>query len=149
MAEQAGRGFPAPCRRGGRAVVDEQVIQDEVVEVEAVTVVQESVAVVEELVPVAEEHVLVAEEEVAVVKEYVPRVEELVAVVKEGVAEERVVHDTDIITGASTEPSVHTDGAFPGGLSDMSVLTRYADHVAYRIWQDEERLVLKLLTDRS
>ncbi|XP_058741837.1 protein MAIN-LIKE 1-like [Vicia villosa] len=62
----------------------------------------------------------------------------------EGVAKERVVHDTDTTTGASTEPSVHTDEAFPRGPSDRSVLTGYADHVALRIWQGEERPVLKV-----
>ncbi|XP_058783755.1 uncharacterized protein LOC131658484 [Vicia villosa] len=81
---------------------------------------------------------------VPVADEEVPRVEEQVVVVEEGVVEERVVHDTDTTTGASTEPSVHTDGAFPGGPSERYILTGYADHVAYRIWQGEERPVLKV-----
>ncbi|XP_058761675.1 uncharacterized protein LOC131635093 [Vicia villosa] len=134
--EQAGRGFRAPHCRGGRTstAVDEQVHQDEVAEVEAVVVVREP-AVVEEQVPVADEEV--------------PRVEERVAVVKEGVAEERVVHDTDTTTGTSTESSVHIDGGFPGGYSNRLVLTGYADHVAYRIWQGKERPVLKLTSHRS
>ncbi|XP_058769030.1 protein MAIN-LIKE 1-like [Vicia villosa] len=129
-AEQAGRGFLAPCRRGGRAstAVDEQVVQDDVAEVEAVAV---------------------AGEEVAVAEEQVPRVEERVAVVEEEVVEEWVVHDTDTTPGASTEPSVYTDGAFPGGPFDKSVLTGYADHVAYRIWHGEERPVLKLTSHGS
>ncbi|XP_058776258.1 uncharacterized protein LOC131650568 [Vicia villosa] len=97
---------------------------------------------------VAEEWGPVAEEEVIVAEEQVPRVKESVAVVKEWVVEERVVEDTDTTTVASMEPLVHTDGAFPGGPSNMSVLKRYADHVAYRIWQGE-RPVLKLTSHRS
>ncbi|XP_058742702.1 protein MAIN-LIKE 1-like [Vicia villosa] len=75
--------------------------------------------------------------------------EEPVDVVEEVVAEERVVHDTDTITVISTEPSVHTDGAFLGGPSDRFVLTGYADHVAYKIWQGEKRPVLKLTSHGS
>ena len=44
-------------------------------------------------------------------------------------AEEDAVHDTDVRDDAG-------DG-FPGGPSDMSVLTAYADHVAPRIWAGE------------
>ncbi|XP_058768071.1 uncharacterized protein LOC131641778 [Vicia villosa] len=143
-AKQAGRGFCAPRRRGGRAstAMDEQVVHDEVFEVEAVAVVRESVAVVEKPMSIAEEEVDVAEE-------HVPGVKERVVVVEEGVAKERVVHDTDTTTSASTEPSVHTNGAFPGGPSNKSVLTEYADHVAYRIWQGEERPMLKLTSHGS
>ncbi|XP_058755208.1 protein MAIN-LIKE 2-like [Vicia villosa] len=89
------------------------------------------------------------EEQVPVVDEEVARVEEQVTVADESVAEERVVHDTDTITYASTEPSVHTDEAFPGGPSDRSVLTGYDDHVAPRIWQSEERPVLKVTSHGS
>ncbi|XP_058786423.1 uncharacterized protein LOC131661034 [Vicia villosa] len=143
--EQAGRGFCAPRRQGGRAstIMDEQVVQDDVDEVEAVVVAEV------EVMPVVEEEVPVAKEEVVVAEEQVPRVEERVAVVEEGVAKEWVVHDTGTTTGASMEPSVHTDGAFPGGPSDRSVLTGYADHVTYRIWQGEERPVLKLTSHGS
>ncbi|XP_058733134.1 protein MAIN-LIKE 1-like [Vicia villosa] len=42
---------------------------------------------------------------------------------------------------------IHSDGAFPIGPSDRSVLTGYADHVAYRIWQ--ERPVLKVASHKS
>lgn len=45
-----------------------------------------------------------------------------------------VTTDTEVTT-PSTEPSVHTDGGFPGGLIDQSVLIEYADHVALRVWQ--------------
>ncbi|CAK8572088.1 unnamed protein product [Lathyrus sativus] len=37
------------------------------------------------------------------------------------------------------DASVHTDGGFPGGISDYSILTGYADHVAFRLWQEEVR----------
>ncbi|XP_058783693.1 uncharacterized protein LOC131658415 [Vicia villosa] len=84
--------------------------------------------------------VATAEEQVPVTDEEVPRVEERVTVVEEGVAEERVMHDTDTTTAASTELSVYTDGVFPGGPSDMSILTGYADH---------ERPVLKVTSHRS
>lgn len=40
-------------------------------------------------------------------------------------------HKTDVTTSTSTDPSVHTDGGFPGGSNDCSVLTGYADHVAF------------------
>ncbi|XP_058784083.1 uncharacterized protein LOC131658851 [Vicia villosa] len=117
MAEQqVVRGFRAPRRQTGRAstgVAEEQVAQVEVAEVkEPVPEVGELVAIAEVPVPIAEE----------------------------GVAEdpERLVLEIDTTTGASTEPLVHTDGAYYGGPSDRSVLTGYADHVAYRIWQGEE-----------
>ena len=45
--------------------------------------------------------------------------------------------DTDTTIVASTEPSVCTDGGFPGGPSGSSILTGFAHHVAYRIWQGE------------
>lgn len=45
--------------------------------------------------------------------------------------------ETHVITPASTGPSVHTGGVFPGGPIDTSVLIRYADHVAFRLWQGE------------
>ncbi|XP_058762512.1 protein MAIN-LIKE 1-like [Vicia villosa] len=119
----------------------DEVHEDEVDEVEEVAVVWEPT--------VAEDPVAVVEEQVPVADEEVPRVEERVALVEEGVAEVRVAHDTDTTTGASTKASVHIDGGFPGGPSDRSVLTGYLDHVAYRIWQGEERLVLKLTSYRS
>ncbi|XP_058776311.1 protein MAIN-LIKE 1-like [Vicia villosa] len=62
---------------------------------------------------------------VAVAEEQVHGVEEQVCVVEEGITEERVVHDTDTTIGVSTELSIHTDGAFPGGPSDKSVLTEH------------------------
>ena len=45
--------------------------------------------------------------------------------------------DTNTMTRVSTEPSIYTYEAFPGGLSNRSVLTGFADHVAYRIWHGE------------
>lgn len=41
------------------------------------------------------------------------------------------------VTTPSTGPSMHTDGAFQGGPIDRSLLTEYADHVAYRLWQED------------
>lgn len=38
-------------------------------------------------------------------------------------------NNIDVTTHASTEPSFHIYGAFPGGLTDRSVLIRYADYV--------------------
>lgn len=35
---------------------------------------------------------------------------------------------------ASIDPFVHPGEGFPGGLSDRSVLTGYANHVAFRLW---------------
>ncbi|XP_058784737.1 protein MAIN-LIKE 1-like [Vicia villosa] len=142
MAEQqAVRGFRAPCRLTGRVSItaaEEQVVQVEVAEVE-------------KSVPEVGEPVVVVEEPVAVAEEGVPRVEEPMDVVEEGVAEDqkRVVQETDTTTSASTEPSVHTDGSFPGGPSDRFVLTGYADHVAYKIWEDEEHPVLKVASHGS
>ncbi|XP_058784748.1 protein MAIN-LIKE 1-like [Vicia villosa] len=88
-------------------------------------------------------------EQVPVVDEWMSRIEERVIVADEGVVEERVVHDTDTTTGASAEPLVHTNEAFPRGPSDRSVLTEYVDHVAFRIWQGEERPVLKVTSHGS
>lgn len=42
-----------------------------------------------------------------------------------------VTADTKVITHASTEPFVHTNGEFLGGPIDRSMFTEYADHVAY------------------
>ncbi|XP_058753983.1 uncharacterized protein LOC131627165 [Vicia villosa] len=90
--------------------------------------------------PVAEDQVakeqVVDEPVVQVVVE--PVVQEVQqTVVQDQVVQERVVQDIDTTTCPSTEPSVRTDGGFPGGPSERSVLTRYADHVAYRIWHGE------------
>lgn len=43
-----------------------------------------------------------------------------------------VTTDTEV-TAPSTEPSMHTDGGFPGGPIDQSVFNEFADHVAYRL----------------
>lgn len=47
-----------------------------------------------------------------------------------------VTTDTKV-TAHSTEPYVHTDGGFPRGPIDRSLLTKYVNHVAYRLWQRE------------
>ncbi|XP_058754089.1 protein MAIN-LIKE 1-like [Vicia villosa] len=99
-----------------------------------------STAVEEQVVQVE-----VAEVEEAVL--YVGKVE--VEVDDDQIGQERVVQNTDTTTGASTEPSVHTDGALPRGPSDRSVLMGYTDHVAYRIWQGEDRPVLKVASHGS
>ena len=39
--------------------------------------------------------------------------------------------DTKVKTPASTKLTMHTDEAFPRGLIDRSMLTKYVDHVAY------------------
>lgn len=41
------------------------------------------------------------------------------------------------VTTSSKELFMHTDGAFPKGPIDRSVLTEYDDHVACRLWQRE------------
>ncbi|CAI8588496.1 unnamed protein product [Vicia faba] len=41
--------------------------------------------------------------------------------------------DIEVTTPASIELSMPTDGEFSGGSSDRSVVTEYADHVAYRL----------------
>ncbi|XP_058783517.1 uncharacterized protein LOC131658212 [Vicia villosa] len=48
--------------------------------------------------------------------------------------------DIDATTHASTKPSIHTDGAYPGGPTDRSVLTRYADHITFRMSDAEGRI---------
>lgn len=45
--------------------------------------------------------------------------------------------DRDTTAPASTKASVHTGRVFPKGNSDRSVLTEYADHVTYTLWQEE------------
>lgn len=45
--------------------------------------------------------------------------------------------DKEVTTSALTALSLHTDGEFPGGPIDQSVLTEYLDHVAYRLWQGD------------
>lgn len=44
---------------------------------------------------------------------------------------------TEVTAYTSIELYVHTDGGFPGRPSDCFVLTRYVDHVAFRLWQGE------------
>ncbi|CAI8602843.1 unnamed protein product [Vicia faba] len=44
--------------------------------------------------------------------------------------------DVEVTTLASTKLYLH-NGGFPGGPSECSVLTRYVDHVAFRLWQEE------------
>ncbi|KAL5127068.1 Protein MAIN-LIKE 1 [Glycine soja] len=50
----------------------------------------------------------------------------------------------DIPADASTEAAEDQPQGFPGGPSDPSVLTAYADHVACSVWTGEERPELKL-----
>ena len=64
---------------------------------------------------------------------------EVVSMVVQAVVQEPV-QDIDTRTGPS-ELSVCTDGGFPGGPSDRSVLTGYTDHVAYRIWQGDVSII--------
>ncbi|XP_050896515.1 uncharacterized protein LOC127103288 [Lathyrus oleraceus] len=49
----------------------------------------------------------------------------------------------------STKPSVHTNGAFPGGPIDWLMLKEYVNHVAYRLRQGEDLLMLKVTFHRS
>ncbi|CAL5192578.1 unnamed protein product [Lathyrus oleraceus] len=56
--------------------------------------------------------------------------------------------DTEIPT-YSIEPSVHTDGGFLGGPIDRSVMIEYVDHVAYRLWQGDDRLPQKVTSHGS
>ncbi|MEM5332307.1 hypothetical protein VSR34_38415, partial [Paraburkholderia sp. JHI2823] len=68
------------------------------------------------------------------VEEYI--VDPVVHKVKQEVVVERIDEvsstDTNTTTRASAEPSIHTDGGFPGGPSDKSMLTGFANHVSYR-----------------
>ncbi|XP_028246825.1 protein MAIN-LIKE 1-like [Glycine soja] len=57
-------------------------------------------------------------------------------------AAEDIVADIPAGTGAEAAEDEHQ--GFSGGLSDPSVLTQYADHVACSIWTGEERPELKL-----
>lgn len=41
------------------------------------------------------------------------------------------------VAAPSTELSVHTNGAFPGGPIDRPMLREYVNHVAYRLRQRE------------
>ncbi|XP_028236821.1 protein MAIN-LIKE 1-like [Glycine soja] len=50
----------------------------------------------------------------------------------------------DILADAGTEAAEDQPQGFPGGPSDPSVLTAYADHVACSVWTREERPELKL-----
>eukprot|EP00256_Glycine_max_P051186 XP_014617080.1 protein MAIN-LIKE 1-like [Glycine max] len=52
------------------------------------------------------------------------------------------VEDIPADTGAEAAEDEHE--GFPGGPSDLSVLTLYADHVACSVWTGEERPELKL-----
>ncbi|CAL5209690.1 unnamed protein product [Lathyrus oleraceus] len=49
-------------------------------------------------------------------------------------------------THASTDLFVHMNEGFSGGPNDYSVLTGYADHGAFRLWQGEDCLLLKVPT---
>ncbi|KAL5160031.1 Protein MAIN-LIKE 2 [Glycine soja] len=69
------------------------------------------------------------------------------------VAEDEPVVPVDDPVVAADKPmvaaNVHDTGAdepegFPGGLSDPSVLTKYAEHVAASVWSEEEQPELKL-----
>ncbi|XP_028223890.1 protein MAIN-LIKE 1-like [Glycine soja] len=57
-----------------------------------------------------------------------------------------VVEDipADIPADASAEAAEDQHQGFPGGPSDPSVLTAYADHVAYSVWMGEKRHEFKL-----
>ncbi|KAH1262203.1 Protein MAIN-LIKE 1 [Glycine max] len=57
-------------------------------------------------------------------------------------AVENIVADISADTGAEAAEDEHE--GFPGGPSDPSVLTQYADHVACSVWMREERPELKL-----
>ncbi|KAH1216057.1 Protein MAIN-LIKE 1 [Glycine max] len=57
-------------------------------------------------------------------------------------AVEDIVANIPADTGAEAIEDEHE--RFPGGPSDPSVLTQYADHVACSVWTGEERLELKL-----
>ncbi|KAH1256504.1 Protein MAIN-LIKE 1 [Glycine max] len=57
-------------------------------------------------------------------------------------AVEDIVADIPADTGAEAVEDEHE--GFPGGPSDPSVLTQYADHVACSVWMREERPELKL-----
>ncbi|XP_028184866.1 protein MAIN-LIKE 1-like [Glycine soja] len=50
----------------------------------------------------------------------------------------------DILVDTSAEPTEDVHEGFPGGPSDPSVLTLYADHIACSVWTGEERPELKL-----
>lgn len=41
--------------------------------------------------------------------------------------------EIEVTSSALTGPSIHMDEGFPDGPSDCSMLTRYADHVAFRL----------------
>lgn len=56
-----------------------------------------------------------------------------------GDVEATTTGDTKITTPASTKSSLHTDGVFPRGPSDQSLLIDYIDHVAYRLWYIYEK----------
>ena len=43
----------------------------------------------------------------------------------------------DILADAGAEPAEDVHEGFPGGPSDPSVLTQYADHVACSVWTGE------------
>ncbi|KAL5137321.1 Protein MAIN-LIKE 1 [Glycine soja] len=57
-------------------------------------------------------------------------------------AVEDIVTDIPVDTGTKAAEDEHE--GFPGGPSDPSVLTQYADHVACSVWTGEERPELKL-----
>lgn len=47
-----------------------------------------------------------------------------------------ITADTEV-TSTSIDPFMHTDGGFPEGPVEWSMLTDYVDHVALRIWKGE------------
>lgn len=46
-------------------------------------------------------------------------------------------HETDVIAAVSTNPFVHTNEGFSGGLNVCYVLIGNEDHVAFRLWHIE------------
>ncbi|CAI8601231.1 unnamed protein product [Vicia faba] len=76
-------------------------------------------------------------------------VDEVVDEVETVDVEATAIGDTKVTTPALTKPSVHTDSEFIGEPINQSMLTEYADHVAYRLWQGEDRPMLKAISHRS
>lgn len=46
-------------------------------------------------------------------------------------------HETFVTDPASTDPLINTDEGFPGGPSECSILTRYANLMAFKLWKGE------------